>query len=139
MSTAATPLATPSPSDLLGRSAALAMVLLAAGFALLAGWAPLGVSIVTVFLFAGPHNWFEARYFLTRMPPRWGALRAYFTTGLVGVFTLTVAFAALPALGRMFDWDREAWDIGLACWNTALVAWIASLATMRARTNPRRD
>ena len=30
-----------------------------------ATWLPLQVSIVTVFLFAGPHNWFELRYFLT--------------------------------------------------------------------------
>jgi len=32
--------------------------------AALASWLPLQVSIVSVFLFAGPHNWFEARYFL---------------------------------------------------------------------------
>jgi len=139
MSSPTVNIAAPSPADVLGRSAALAMVLLAAGFALLAGWAPLGVSIVTVFLFAGPHNWFEARYFLTRMPPRWGALRAYFTTGLVGVFALSIGFAALPSLGRVFEWDREAWNVAVACWNTALVVWITVLATMRARTNPRRD
>ena len=50
-------------------------LLLAAAAALLAGWAPLGFSIVTVFLFAGPHNWIEFRYFLSRMPARWGRLR----------------------------------------------------------------
>ena len=48
---------------------------LACAAALLAGWLPLGFSIVTVFLFAGPHNWIEARYFLTRLPARWGRLR----------------------------------------------------------------
>lgn len=139
MSSPATPLAAANPAEMLGRSAALAMVSLAAGLALLAGCAPLGVSIVTVFLFAGPHNWLEARYFLTRMPPRWGALRSYFTTGIAGVLALTGAFAALPALGRFFAWDRESWNVAIACWNTALVVWIVVLATMRARTNPRRD
>ncbi|MCE9605657.1 MAG: hypothetical protein K8U03_12255 [Planctomycetia bacterium] len=126
-------------TDFVGRSAALAMLLVAMGFALLAGYAPLGVSIVTVFLFAGPHNWFEARYFLTRMPPRWGALRGYFITGIAGVVALTLGFASLPWLARMNHWDREAWNVAIAVWNTALVLWIVALATMRARTNPRRD
>lgn len=139
MSAPTASIAVPATPDVVGRVAALGMVSLAAGFALLAGYAPLGASIATVFLFAGPHNWFEARYFLTRMPPRWGALRVYFTTGLVGVFALTAAFAALPALGRSYEWGLEDWNVALAIWNTALVAWIAVLATMRARTNPRRD
>ena len=57
------------------RAFAAGALLLAGGAALLAGWAPLGFSIVTVFLFAGPHNWIELRYFLTRTPARWGRLR----------------------------------------------------------------
>jgi len=128
-----------APADYVGRAAALAMVALAVGFALMAGYAPLGASIVMVFLFAGPHNWFEARYFLTRMPPRWGALRLYFTTGIAGVFVLTGAFASLSALGGAYQWTDEGWNVAFALWNTALVAWITALATMRARTNPRRD
>jgi len=43
-------------------------LLLACASFFLAGWAPLSFSIVTVFLFAGPHNWLEFRYLLTRMP-----------------------------------------------------------------------
>src|SRR2546425_1055591 len=35
--------------------------------AALSSWLPLQMSIVTVFLFAGPHNWFELRYFLMRL------------------------------------------------------------------------
>jgi len=118
---------------------ASALLVVAASFALLAGWAPLGVSIVAVFLFAGPHNWFEGRYFLTRMPARWGKLRAFFTTGILGVLALTGAFAALPTLGRLGQWDGEAWDIALATWNTAFVVWIAALVWMRSRQNPKRD
>jgi hypothetical protein len=40
---------------------ALATLLMTAATALLAGWMPLGFSIITVFLFAGPHNWIEVR------------------------------------------------------------------------------
>ena len=54
-------------------AAAVALAVLAAT---LAGAVPLGFSIVTVFLFAGPHNWIEFRYFLSRMPAHWGPLRS---------------------------------------------------------------
>lgn len=40
--------------------------------AVLIGAFPLAASIVTIFLFAGVHNAFEFRYFLARMPARWG-------------------------------------------------------------------
>src|SRR5690349_8238854 len=70
-------------------------LLTAAAAALLAGWAPLRFSVVTVFLFAGPHNWLEARYFLTRLPARWGKLRGYFTLAFAGIFALTGGFCAL--------------------------------------------
>lgn len=46
----------------------------------LAGLLPLQISIVTVFLFAGPHNWFELRYFITRLPVRFGRSRTFFMT-----------------------------------------------------------
>ena len=58
--------------------------LVVVGCALVAAAAPIGVSIIAVFLFAGPHNWMEARYFLTRMPARWGGLAPYFSLGLAG-------------------------------------------------------
>ncbi len=105
----------------------------------LAGWAPVGFSIVTVFLFAGPHNWFEARYMLGRMPARWGPLRAYFLTGIGGVLALTASFAALPVIARAFAFDEESWLTALAGWNTLLVLWILLLVHLRSRQNPRRD
>lgn len=49
-----------------------------------AGLLPIPLSITAVFLFAGPHNWLEGEYFLTRMPARWGRLTAYFAVGLGG-------------------------------------------------------
>ena len=114
--------------------AAAAAGLIAAS-CLLAGWVPLGFSIVTVFLFAGPHNWLEARYMLTRMPARWGPLTGYFTTGIAGVLLLTASMAALPWLAA----SNNAWRIGLATWNSALIAWIVTLVLMRSRQNPRRN
>lgn len=116
---------------------AAAALSLAAAAALLAGWAPLGFSIVTVFLFAGPHNWLEARYFLTRLPARWGKLRSFFLFAFAGIFSLTVAFAALPWLVQ--DLDAEGQTIAYASWNSALLLWIAALIYMRSRQNPRRD
>lgn len=110
-----------------------------ASAAILAGWAPLGFSIVTVFLFAGPHNWSEARYFLSRMPPRWGRLRGFFLLGLGGVFGLTIAFAAMTWIGRAADWDQATWQTLVAVWNTLAIGWVAVLIRMRSRQNPRHD
>ena len=112
---------------------------LAAGIGLvclLAGWLPLGVSIVSVFLFAGPHNWLEGRYMMSRMPARWGPLRGYFVSGISGVLLLTSGFALLPWWANGAAWNRELWTTGLATWNTALVAWILLLVELRSRQNP---
>jgi hypothetical protein len=118
--------------------AALTVAVIAAA-CLLAGFAPLGFSIVTVFLFAGPHNWLEARYMLTRMPARWGPLTLYFTTGIGGVLILAGGIALVRWLGEWFHWESGFWLSMYACWNTALVAWIAALALLRSRQNPRRN
>src|SRR5262249_17981480 len=102
-----------TPSGRLFAAVSLSLAVLAA---LLAGWAPLGFSIVTVFLFAGPHNWIEARYFLARMPARWGRLRNFFLLAFAGIFGLTLAFAALPWLTEALDWSEATWQIGVATW-----------------------
>jgi hypothetical protein len=126
-----------------GRQSAAARVFgllalaLAVAAALLAGWAPLGFSIVTVFLFAGPHNWIEARYFLGRLPARWGKLHGYFRLAFAGVVGLTGCYAALAWLG--WDWDETARRVVLASWNSALVVWALVLVQLRSRQNPRRD
>src|SRR5581483_4024865 len=104
-----------------GPSFFLAGSALAVAAAALAGWAPLGFSIVTVFLFAGPHNWIEARYFLERLPPRWGKLRGFFLVSLAGVLGLTAAFAGLPFLARAAGWRGEEWFLANATWNSVLV------------------
>ena len=115
------------------------MLTMIAAAAVMAGWLPIGFSIAIVFLFAGPHNWFEARYFMARMPPRWGRLRPYFLTGIGGVLGLTASMIALPWLVRAAGGGMEAWHVAVATWNTAFVVWIGGLASMRARQNPRRS
>jgi len=100
---------------------------------------PIGFSIATVFLFAGPHNWMEARYFLSQMPARWGPLRAFFTTGIIGVLLLTIGFAALPYLGRAGRWTDAHWDVASATWNSLMLIWITLLVGLRSRQHPRRD
>jgi hypothetical protein len=107
--------------------------------AVLAGWAPLRFSIVTVFLFAGPHNWLEFRYLLTRMPARWGRLRGFFLFAFTGVFTLVAAFVGLVVFSGRFALDAAFQSSCLSIWNTALIVWIALLAHMRSQQNPRRE
>lgn len=119
------------------RAFGLLTLALAGTAALLAGWAPLGFSIVTVFLFAGPHNWIEARYFLSRLPARWGKLRGFFGLAFAGTVGLTSGYAALVWLP--WDWDDTQRRIALAGWNSVLVAWILVLVWLRSRQNPRRD
>lgn len=116
-----------------------AALALACGAAALAGWAPLGFSVVTVFLFAGPHNWLEFRYFLTRMPARWGPLRGFFQLAIAGVGVLAAGFALLPWLGSRMAWEGEGWSAASSAWNTALVLWIAALAHLRGREKAGRD
>ena len=130
-----------APSDAAGSAyvfaAAAAMVIAAS--CLLAGFAPLGFSIATVFLFAGPHNWLEARYMLTRMPARWGPLTLYFTLGIAGVVLLAGSIAAIRWLGEWLHWTSDFWIGSYAAWNTVLVGWITVLALLRSRQNPRRN
>ncbi len=127
----------PGQQSAAARAFGLLTLALAGAAALLAGWAPLGFSIVTVFLFAGPHNWIEARYFLGRLPARWGKLRGFFALTFAGTVGLTAAYAALVWLAA--DWDETHRRIALAAWNSLLVGWVLTLAHLRSRQNPRRD
>jgi hypothetical protein len=107
--------------------------------ALLAGWLPVQVSVVTVFLFAGPHNWLEFRYFLTRMPAHWGRLRSFFLAGLVGALGLSAGFVALIVATRRGWLGEEMTLPGYSALYSLLVLWVALLAHLRSRQHPRRD
>ena len=117
-------------------AALLICALLSAG---LASWAPLGFSIATVFLFAGPHNWFEFRYFLMRLPARFGKSRNFFLVAFAGIFALTIGYLALPALYYLGIWSGSNWISVTGVWNTLLLLWLATLLTLRARQGKRRN
>lgn len=117
-----------------------AMLIASAGLsAALASWLPLQVSIVTVFLFAGPHNWFELRYFLMRLPARFGRSRNFFAVAFVGIFLLTIAYISLPALYYANVWTGANWPDAIATWNTLLLLWVGALVILRGRQNSQRD
>jgi hypothetical protein len=101
--------------------------------ALTASWLPLQVSIVTVFLFAGPHNWFEFRYFLMRLPRRFGKSRRFFFTAFTGIGLLTATYVALPFLYRIGFWSNESGLVILATWNTLLLGWLGALVWLRGK------
>jgi hypothetical protein len=115
------------------------LILCASLSALLASWLPLQVSVITVFLFAGPHNWFELRYFLMRLPVRFGRSRNFFLTAFAGIAFLTLTYIALPVLYSFNVWPDSAWPTILASWNTLLLLWLAVLVQLRGRQKSKRD
>ena len=115
------------------------IVVSACASAALASWLPLQVSIATVFLFAGPHNWFEARYFMMRLPARFGRSRNFFIVAFAGIGLLTIAYVSLPALYYTGLWSGASWPNVIATWNTLVLLWICALVMMRARQKTKRD
>jgi hypothetical protein len=95
------------------------------------------VSIVTVFLFAGPHNWFELRYFLMRLPVRFGRSRNFFLTAFAGLGMLTLTYVSLPLLYKVAWWSDEAWSTVIASWNSLFLFWLMLLVWLRAQQKPR--
>jgi hypothetical protein len=130
------------PSDRAHVSArifAAIIIVSACSSAALASWLPLQLSIATVFLFAGPHNWFEARYFMMRLPARFGRSRNFFIVAFAGIGLLTIAYVSLPALYYTGLWSGASWPNAIATWNTLMLLWICALVMMRARQRIRRD
>src|SRR5215510_10157368 len=78
-----------------------------ASAAVFAGWLPLQASVVTLFLFAGPHNWFELRYFLQRTPVRFGRSRSFFLSAFAGIAFLSITYFSLP-----FFYSARFWPNG---------------------------
>ena len=97
-----------------------------------AAW-PAGMAVAVVLLCAGPHNWCEARYFLARMPARWGPLRPYVLAGGGGVALLAASFIAMAVVTTHGQASTDAVWLALSVWHTALVGWIALLVTLRQR------
>lgn len=107
--------------------------------AFLASWLPLQVSVITVFLFAGPHNWFELRYFLMRLPVRFGKSRNFFLTAFAGIALLTISYVALPVLYSFSVLPDHLWPAVLASWNTLMLLWIGTLVWLRSKDKAKRN
>lgn len=103
------------------------------------GASPLQASIVTIFLFAGAHNWFEFRYFAARMPVRWGKSRAFYTVGIGGVLVLTAGYLSIYFGSGNWFWMTENWHLAVSLWNTAFVLWVGALFYLRGRQKPQTD
>lgn len=112
---------------------ACAFLLSCALGAVLIGSFPLQLSIVTIFLFAGPHNLMEFRYFASRMPVRWGRSKAFYAVGIGGVVLLTIAYLTLYFASGNWLWSAESWQIYAAIWNTAFIMWLGLLFHMRGK------
>ena len=100
---------------------------------------PLQMSIATIFLFAGVHNFMEFRYFVVRMPTRWGRSRTFYTVGIGGVVVLAVAYLTLYFSTGNWIWSYDTSTAATASWDTAFVLWLGSLFYLRGRQRPRSD
>lgn len=107
--------------------------------ATLIGAFPLAASVITIFLFAGVHNAFEFRYFLARMPVRWGKSKTFYSVGIGGVIILTAAYLSIYFFYDNWLWSLENAQILVACWNTAFVLWLGALFFLRGRQKPKTD
>ncbi|QDU95370.1 hypothetical protein [Lignipirellula cremea] len=114
----------------------LAALLVIGASAALSGWFPLTFSIVAVILFAGPHNWMELRYFLGRLPARWGSRRWFYTIGLGGTLLLSAMFILISV---PWQWQTSTWTIVMSSWNTLFLLWVALLIWLRGQEKPGDD
>jgi len=110
-----------------------------AAFAVLIGSFPLQLSIITIFLFAGVHNFMEFRYFLARMPVRWGKSRTFYLVGIGGVILLTSAYLLLYFGGGNWLWSLTNFQILVSLWNTSFILWIGFLFFLRGKQKPQTD
>lgn len=99
--------------------------------ALISSFAPIAFSVATVFLFAGPHNWIELRYFLSRLPSRFGPLRGFFLTSITGVLVLGAAYASLVYSAREHFLDYDPAIVLFRFWIVAFHIWLAVLVSVR--------
>lgn len=112
---------------------AASVIACAALSAVLATLLPLQISVLTVFLFAGPHNWFELRYFLMRLPVRFGKSRNFFVAAFTGIGLLTAGYVSLPLIYNATSWSSDSWSMVIASWNTLLLAWLGLLVWLRGK------
>lgn len=100
---------------------------------------PLQMSIATIFLFAGIHNFMEFRYFAARMPLRWGRSRIFYSVGIGGVIVLAAAYVTLYFASGNWLWGQDSWATFAAVWNTSFILWIGLLMYLRGTQRPKSD
>jgi hypothetical protein len=79
------------------------------------------------------------RYFLMRLPARFGRSRNFFAMAFGGIGFLTLTYISLPALYYAGVWSGSNWIFLIAAWNSLLVIWIATLVWLRAKQNRQRS
>jgi hypothetical protein len=117
---------------------ACSFILLTLLAAISIGSFPIQASIITIFAFAGLHNFFEFRYFAARMPARWGKSRVFYSVGIGGVIILTAVYLTIY-FSSGFLWNYETWAIASSSWNTAFVLWVGLLFYLRGKQRPKSD
>lgn len=118
---------------------AAAALCLAFVAATVAACAPIAFSIATVFLFAGPHNWIEIRYFLSRMPARFGPLKEFFTWSFAGLGLLMASYVCLYLAINFKLVDASTSGALYAGWDSLLVMWVAKLTLLAGARRSGRD
>ncbi len=94
---------------------------------------PLQASITTIFLFAGLHNWLEFRYFVGRMPLRWGKSTSYYCVAISGVMLLAGLYWIAYSGSGNWLWSSEEWSLFASVWNSLLIGWLVTLYCLRKR------
>jgi hypothetical protein len=113
---------------------AIALVLLVFVFAVLAAYTPIWSTLITVCAFGGPHNYAEYRYFLSRLPSRFGPLRAFFITAFAGAIILFLLQIVLTQLFLRNAASNPGARPALFCWNELLILWMFALSILRYRS-----
>jgi hypothetical protein len=86
--------------------------------------APIGLKVAAVALLAGPHNFIEFRYFLSRLPARWPiGICLFFIGSFMGLALLSAAYIALmfAVYNEMLGYDFGRTLYGL--WGSAVCIW----------------
>ena len=113
---------------------AIILVLLVFLFAGLAAYTPIWFTLITVCAFGAPHNYAEFRYFLSRLPSRFGPLRGFFTTAFAGAIVLCLLQILLTRLFLRNAATNPGARPALLCWNELLILWMFALSLLRYRS-----
>lgn len=109
----------------------LLLILIVCASSALSCLAPIAFSTLTVFLFAGPHNWVELRYFLSRLPSRLGPLKPFFLSSFTGVIFLGLSYAGLLLACRYASLEASSATVFFQFWILAFHSWFCLLVATK--------